>query len=36
MARTGMYPDAPKIPCVIGYEVAGVIDAVHSPAGATG
>jgi len=28
MARTGMYPDAPKIPCVIGYEVAGVIDAV--------
>jgi len=19
MARTGMYPDAPKIPCVIGY-----------------
>ncbi len=28
MARTGMYPDAPKIPCVIGYEVAGVIDKV--------
>lgn len=28
MARTGMYPDAPKIPCVIGYEVAGVVDRV--------
>jgi NADPH:quinone reductase-like Zn-dependent oxidoreductase len=26
MARTGMYPDAPKIPCVIGYEVSGTID----------
>jgi NADPH:quinone reductase-like Zn-dependent oxidoreductase len=28
MARVGMYPDAPKIPCVVGYEVAGVVDAV--------
>lgn len=28
MARVGLYPDAPKIPCVVGYEVAGVIDAV--------
>jgi len=28
MARVGMYPDAPKIPCVVGYEVAGTIDAV--------
>src|ERR1700690_1337753 len=28
MARVGMYPDAPKIPCVIGYEVAGVVDQV--------
>ena len=28
MARVGMYPDAPKIPCVIGYEVAGEIDRV--------
>jgi NADPH:quinone reductase-like Zn-dependent oxidoreductase len=27
-ARVGLYPDAPKIPCVIGYEVAGTIDAV--------
>ena len=23
MARLGLYPDAPKPPCVIGYEVAG-------------
>ena len=28
MARLGLYPDAPKIPCVVGYEVAGVIDQV--------
>lgn len=28
MARTGMYPDAPPIPCVVGYEVSGVIDQV--------
>ncbi len=28
MARIGMYPDAPKIPCVVGYEVAGVVDQV--------
>jgi synaptic vesicle membrane protein VAT-1 len=28
MARTGVYPDAPKIPCVVGYEVSGVIDQV--------
>jgi synaptic vesicle membrane protein VAT-1 len=26
MARQGLYPDAPKPPCVLGYEVAGVID----------
>jgi NADPH:quinone reductase-like Zn-dependent oxidoreductase len=25
MARVGIYPDAPKPPCVIGYEVAGTI-----------
>jgi NADPH:quinone reductase-like Zn-dependent oxidoreductase len=25
MARVGLYPDAPKPPCVIGYEVAGEI-----------
>ncbi len=28
MARKGLYPDAPKPPCVVGYEVAGVIAAV--------
>jgi synaptic vesicle membrane protein VAT-1 len=27
MAAQGLYPDAPKPPCVVGYEVAGVIDA---------
>ncbi len=25
MARLGIYPDAPKPPCVVGYEVAGTI-----------
>ena len=25
MARMGLYPDAPKTPCVLGYEVAGTI-----------
>src|SRR5580658_7403326 len=28
MARVGMYPDAPKIPCVVGYEVSGTIDQI--------
>ncbi len=28
MARLGIYPDAPKIPCVVGYEVSGVVDQV--------
>jgi synaptic vesicle membrane protein VAT-1 len=28
MARKGLYPDAPKPPVVVGYEVAGVIDAL--------
>ena len=28
MARVGLYPDAPKIPCVVGYEVAGTVDQV--------
>ena len=27
MARTGLYPDAPKPPCVVGYEVAGTVAA---------
>jgi synaptic vesicle membrane protein VAT-1 len=26
MARQCLYPDAPKPPCVVGYEVAGVVD----------
>ncbi len=28
MARSGMYPDAPSPPCVVGYEVAGDVEAV--------
>jgi NADPH:quinone reductase-like Zn-dependent oxidoreductase len=27
-ARQGLYPDAPKPPAVVGYEVAGTVDAV--------
>src|SRR5688500_1245952 len=27
-ARMGMYPDMPPIPCVVGYEAAGVVDQV--------
>jgi NADPH:quinone reductase-like Zn-dependent oxidoreductase len=34
MARKGLYPDAPKPPCIVGYEGAGVIDALG--AGVTG
>jgi NADPH:quinone reductase-like Zn-dependent oxidoreductase len=26
LARKGLYPDAPKAPCVVGYEVAGIIE----------
>lgn len=28
LARQGLYPDGPKPPCVVGYEVAGVIEAL--------
>ena len=28
MARIGLYPDAPKPPCVLGYEVGGEIESV--------
>src|SRR3954469_25584565 len=28
LARVGLYPDARKPPCVVGYEVAGDVDAV--------
>ncbi len=35
MARQGLYPDAPKPPCVVGYEVAGVVDALGAGADAS-
>jgi len=28
MARQGMYPDAPRLPTIVGYEAAGVIEAL--------
>jgi len=28
MARKGMYMDAPKIPCVVGYEVSGIVESI--------
>lgn len=28
MARQGLYPDAPKLPAVVGYEVGGTVEAV--------
>jgi NADPH:quinone reductase-like Zn-dependent oxidoreductase len=28
LARQGLYPDAPKLPCTVGYEVAGIVDTV--------
>jgi len=28
LARQGLYPDGPAKPCVMGYEVSGVVDAV--------
>jgi NADPH:quinone reductase-like Zn-dependent oxidoreductase len=28
MARMGLYPDAPKAPCVVGYEFAGVVESL--------
>jgi NADPH:quinone reductase-like Zn-dependent oxidoreductase len=30
LGRAGMYPDAPPTPCVLGYEVAGRVDATGS------
>src|SRR4029077_8815507 len=33
MARVGLYPDAPKPPCVLGYEVAGEIESVGAGVG---
>jgi len=34
LARKGLYPDAPKLPAVVGYEVSGVIDALGAGVGA--
>ena len=34
MARVGLYPDAPKPPCVLGYEVAGTVESVGEGASA--
>jgi len=28
LARQGLYPDAPKKPCVMGYEVSGLIESI--------
>src|SRR3954467_41834 len=28
LARVGLYPDAPKPPCAVGFEVAGDVDAL--------
>jgi NADPH:quinone reductase-like Zn-dependent oxidoreductase len=28
LARVGLYPDAPKPPCVLGYEVGGTVESV--------
>jgi NADPH:quinone reductase-like Zn-dependent oxidoreductase len=28
LARVGLYPDAPKPPCVVGFEIAGDVDAL--------
>ena len=30
MGRAGLYPEAPKTPSVVGYEIAGVVEAVGS------
>jgi synaptic vesicle membrane protein VAT-1 len=33
LARQDLYPDAPRIPCVVGYEVSGTVDAVGPGSG---
>jgi synaptic vesicle membrane protein VAT-1 len=32
LARQGLYADAPKVPCVVGYEVSGIVDATGAEA----
>lgn len=33
LARQGLYPDAPKLPAVVGYEVAGIVDQAEPGSG---
>ncbi|MGC5170167.1 synaptic vesicle VAT-1 family membrane protein [Microbacterium sp. DT81.1] len=33
LARKGLYPDAPRLPAVVGYEVSGVVDRVGAGVG---
>ncbi|MCE9625864.1 MAG: medium chain dehydrogenase/reductase family protein [Deltaproteobacteria bacterium] len=33
LARQGLYPDAPKLPAVVGYEVAGIVDQAEAGTG---
>jgi synaptic vesicle membrane protein VAT-1 len=35
LARQGLYPDAPKKPCVMGYEVSGIVESVGAGVGQT-
>src|SRR3982074_3632314 len=35
LARQGLYPDAPPKPCVLGYEVSGVVEAAGDGADET-
>jgi NADPH:quinone reductase-like Zn-dependent oxidoreductase len=36
MARMGLYPDAPPLPCVVGYEAAGTVEQLGPGADANG